>query len=67
MKQCEKKSIYDFQQYETIRSFGDNIHTGKINIDEAEIDQSNLLKIYYKLIINLDLEHQKVKIKKRYL
>ena len=67
MKQCEKKYIYDFQQYETIRSFGDNIYTGKINIDEAEIDQSNLLKIYYKLIINLDLEHQKVNIKKRYL
>ena len=59
MKQCEKKKkyIYGFEQYQTIRSFGDNIYTWKINIDEAEIDQSNLLKIYYKLIINLDLEH----------
>ena len=39
-----KKYIYDFKQYETIRSFGDNIYTGKFNIDEAEIDQSNLVK-----------------------
>ena len=27
-----------------IRSFGESIYTGKINIDEAEIDQSDLLK-----------------------
>ena len=39
-----KKYIYDFQQYEKIRSFCDNIYTGKVNIDEAEKDQSNLLK-----------------------
>ena len=53
----KKIYIYGFEQYQRIRSFGDNIYTWKINIDEAEIDQSNLLKIYYKLIINLDLEH----------
>ena len=40
-----KKYTYDFQQYETIRSFGDNIYTGKANIDETEMDQSNLSKI----------------------
>ena len=39
-----KKYIYDFQQYETTRSFGDNIYTGKINVDEAEMDQSNIIK-----------------------
>ena len=39
-----KKYIYDFKIYETIRSFGDNIYTGKFNIDEAEIGQSNLVK-----------------------
>ena len=38
-----KKYIYDFKQYETVRSFGD-VYTGKFNIDEAEIDQSNLVK-----------------------
>ena len=27
-----------------MRSFGDNIYTGKINIDEAEMDQNYLLK-----------------------
>ena len=36
--------IYDFQQFETIRSFCDIIYSGKIIIDEPEMDQSNLLK-----------------------
>ena len=36
--------IYGFQQFETIRSFGDNMYIGKINIDEAEKNQSNLLE-----------------------
>ena len=36
--------IYDFQQFETIASFGDNIYTGKISIDEAEMGQINILK-----------------------
>ena len=39
-----KKYIYDFQQYETIRTFGDNIYTAKINIYEAEMNQTNILK-----------------------
>ena len=34
---------YDFQQYETIRFFGDSIYNGKISTDEADIDQSSLL------------------------
>ena len=38
------KYKYDFQQYETMRSFGESIHAGEITIDEAEEDQSNLLK-----------------------
>ena len=33
-----KKHIFDFQQFELIRSVGDNIQTGKISIDEAEMD-----------------------------
>ena len=37
------KYKYDFQQYETIKSFGDSICNGKITIDEAEIDQSSML------------------------
>ena len=35
--------IHDFQQFETIRSFGDNIYTGKISINAAEVDQTDLL------------------------
>ena len=35
--------IHDFQQLETITSFGDSIYPGKINIDETDIDPTNLL------------------------
>ena len=35
------KYKYDFQQYEAIRSFNESIYTGKIDIDEAEMDQNN--------------------------
>ena len=35
---------YDLQQFETIRSFGDSIYTGKVNIEEAERDQRNFVK-----------------------
>ena len=37
------KYRYDFQQYETISSFGDSIYNGKISIDEGDIDQSSSL------------------------
>ena len=30
------KYKYDFQQYETIRSFGESIYAGKSTVDEAE-------------------------------
>ena len=33
---------YDFQQHDTTRSFGDNVYKGKINTDEADIDQNSL-------------------------
>ena len=46
LKYETKKYIYDCQQYETIRSLGETIYTDKINTDEAEMDQSNLLKKY---------------------
>ena len=48
------KYLYDFQQFETIRSFGDSTYTDKINIDEAEMDQDNLLQNMVMLIINLN-------------
>ena len=44
LKYKTKNYTYDFQQYQTIRSFGESIYSGKINIDEAEMDQSSLLK-----------------------
>ena len=44
-----KSCLYDFQQYDTIRSFGKNIYGGKINMDESEMDQTNLFKNWKKL------------------
>ena len=44
LKYLIKKQTYDFQQYETIRYFDESIYASKNNIDEVEIDQSNLLK-----------------------
>ena len=41
--------IYDFQNFETIRSFGDSIYAGKVNLDEEEIDQTNLFQKHYRL------------------
>ena len=49
LKYKTNKYLYDFQQFETIRFFGDSIYTGKINTDEPEIDQTNLLEIIVKL------------------
>ena len=44
LKYKTKNYIYDFQQCETIRSFGESIYTQNISIVEAQEDQSNLLK-----------------------
>ena len=44
IQNMKQKNIYDFQKYETIKSFGDNIYTGKISMYEAEMDQSNILE-----------------------
>ena len=44
MKIWNKKYINGFQQYETVRSFGESIYTSKVNIHEAEMDQRNILK-----------------------
>ena len=48
LKYKTHKHLYDFQNFETIRSFGDSIYTGKTDIDEAEMDQTNLLDIMVK-------------------
>ena len=40
LKYETKKFIYDFQQYQSIRSFGQSISNRKANIVEAGQDQS---------------------------
>ena len=43
LKYETNRHIYDFQKYDTIRSFGYNIYIAKISINEAEMDQTDLL------------------------
>ena len=43
LKHETKTYVYDFQQYETVRPFGDSIYARKINIVEVEGYQNNLL------------------------
>ena len=45
LKYETRKHIHDFQQYETVRYFGEIIYTCKLTIVGAEEDQSNLLKL----------------------
>ena len=49
-----------------IRSFRDNIYTGKISIDEADMDQSNLLENMVKFN-NKSKPKQKKKVRKKLL
>ena len=55
------KYKFDFQQYEIIRSFPENIYAGKIYTDEVEEDQSNLIKNIKELIKNSHQEQKQVK------
>ena len=43
------KYLCDFQQFEKIRTSADSVYTGKINIDEAGMDPSNLLENMVKI------------------
>ena len=60
-----KNYIYDFQQYDTIRTFGDNIYTAKINIDGPEMDQTNLSKNWEEFSVKSRLRTIKDRNKKR--
>ena len=48
----------------TIRSFGESIYTGKINIDEAEMDQTNLLENTVNFSNKCRRKNKKIRLKK---
>ena len=50
LKYETNKYRLDFQQFKTIRSFGDSIYNGKINKEEAEKKQNNI----FGNIVNFD-------------
>ena len=65
---CKTKIFTDdFYQYETISYFGDDIYTGKINVGEATMNQTNLLKDLIELNNKSNLTTKKGKIKKEIL
>ena len=47
LKYKTRNNVYDFQQYDTIKSCGENVYNGKIDIKETETDQFNLLKNWH--------------------
>ena len=60
-----KDYLYDFQQFETIISFGNSIYTGKFNIKEAEMDQRNLLQSMVKFNNKSKPKTKEGKVKKK--
>ena len=62
-----KKYIYDSQQYEPTRSFGDSIYTRKAKKVEPEEDQNNLLNNTVAFNNKSTLRLKEGKDKKRYL
>ena len=59
-----KKYIYDFQQFEKIRPFSDNIYTGKTNIDKTVMDQTNALENMVRFDNKSRLKTKEGKVKK---
>ena len=39
-----KKNKYKFKNFQTIRTFGEDIYNGEITLEEADKDQSNLVE-----------------------
>ena len=62
-EKIKRKPFCDFQQYGTIRSFGESTYAGKITADEAEKDRSNLLKNILEFNEKFRPEQNKAKIK----
>ena len=64
LKYETKNDVYDFQQHGTIRSSGEIIFIGKMNMDEALIDQTNLLRNWKQISETSKLGTKKDKNKK---
>ena len=69
MKRFEiwNKYVFDFQLFETIRSFGDSIYHGKIHIKEAQKKQTNLLENIVNFSNKSRPRSKKVRIKNKIL
>ena len=59
------KHRFDFQQFKTIKSFGNSIYNGKINIKEAEKKQNNLFENIVNFNNKSRLKSKKIKKRKQ--
>ena len=41
---CSSEETFNFRIFKTIRSFGDNIYSGRITINEGDQEQSDLVE-----------------------
>ena len=64
LKYKATKYVHDFQPFETIKYFSGSIYTGKINTDEAEMDQTNQLENMIKLNNKSIPRQKKIRMKK---
>ena len=59
------KQPFDFRTFKTIRSLGDNIYNKRINIDEADQEQSNLFDYLFDFNSKTKPESKKSQEKKK--
>ena len=63
---CEtNKYVYNFQQFQMIRSFGDSILNGKVTISEADKNQSNLFEKVLEFNTKVTQDLKQIKRKKQ--
>ena len=63
---CEtNKYVYNFQQFQMIRSFGDSILNGKVTISEADKNQSNLFENVLEFNTKVTQDLKQIKRKKQ--
>ena len=59
------KQPFDFRTFKTIRSLGDNIYDKRVNIDEADQEQSNLFDYFFDFNSKTKPESKKSQEKKK--
>ena len=59
------KQPFDFGTFKTVRSLGDDIYNKRVNIDEADQEQSNLVGYFFDFNSKTEPKSQKDKKRKK--